>query len=93
MGMNLEKLEDPGIFMNRLMQTYIEKVRVEPKEFIRDRGALSRWLGLMPNMNNLDVPIMFKDGWMGFSSYLLMGLDFDFLMLDVLVVSFIDVAG
>lgn len=79
--------------MNRLMQTYIEKVRVEPKEYIRDRGSLSRWLGLMPSMYNADVPIMFKDGWMNFSSYFLSGLDFDFLMLDVLVVSFIDIVG
>lgn len=79
--------------MNRLIQTYIEQVRVEPKEYIRDRGAISRWLGLMPNIRNIDVPIMFKDKWMNFSSYLLSGLDFDFLMLDVLVVSFIDIAA
>lgn len=30
-GMNIANLEEPGVFMNRLMQTYIEKVRVEPK--------------------------------------------------------------
>lgn len=79
--------------MNRLMQTYIEKVRVEPKEYIRDRGAFSRWLGIMPSLTNIDAPIMFKDPWMNFSSYLLCGLDFDFLMLDVMVISFIDMAG
>lgn len=88
--LNIKKLEDPGIFMNRLMQTYIEQVRVEPKEYIRERGALSRWLGLMPNIRNIEVPIMFKDKWMNFSSYLLSGLDFDFLMLHVLVITLID---
>jgi hypothetical protein len=36
---------------------------------------------------------MFKDAWMNFSSYLLSGLDFDFLMLDCLIVSFIDIAA
>lgn len=54
---------------------------------------MSRWLGLMPSMLSQDVPIMFKDPWMGYSSYLMMGLDFDFLMLDVLVISFIDIAA
>lgn len=91
--LNIRNLEDPGTFMNRLMQTYIEKVRVEPKDYIRERGAISRWLGLMPNIRNIEVPIMFKDKWMNYSSYLLCGLDFDFLMLDVLMVSFIDIAG
>lgn len=36
---------------------------------------------------------MFKDKWMNFSSFLLCGLDFDFLMLDVLVVTFIDLVA
>ncbi len=36
---------------------------------------------------------MFKDKWMSFSNFLLMGLDFDFLMLEVLVVTFIDVVA
>ena len=36
---------------------------------------------------------MFKDKWMNFSNFLLMGLDFDFLMLDVLVISFIDITA
>ena len=57
---------------------------------MRERGALSRWLGLMPNVNNLEVPIMFKDKWMNFSAYLLSSMDFDFVMLDVLIVTFID---
>ena len=92
-GFNISKLEDPGNFMNRLMQTYIEQVRVEPKEYIRDRGALARWLGLYPRLTNMEVPIMFKDKWMNFSNFLLSGLDFDFLMLDVLVVTFIDIVA
>ena len=36
---------------------------------------------------------MFKDPWMNFSNFLLCGLDYDFLMLDVLVVSFIDITA
>lgn len=49
-GLDIQRLEEPGNFMNRMMQTYIEQVKTEPKEYIRERGALSRWLGLMPNV-------------------------------------------
>lgn len=90
-GFNIGRLADPGNFMNRLMQTYIEQVRVEPREYVRERGAMSRWLGLQPKVGNSDAPVMFKDKWMNFSNFLLCGLDFDFLMLDVLVVSLIDI--
>jgi hypothetical protein len=76
-----------------MMQTYIEQVKTEPKEYIRERGALSRWLGLMPNVKNLEVPIMFKDKWMNFSSYLLQSMDFDFVMLDCLIVTLMDFAA
>lgn len=30
-GFRIDKLEDPGKFMNRTFQTYIERVRLEPK--------------------------------------------------------------
>lgn len=30
-NINMSKLEDPGRFMNRTMQTYIERVRLEPR--------------------------------------------------------------
>ena len=33
---------------------------------------------------------MFRDSWYSFSSVFLQGLDFDFLMMDVLTISFID---
>jgi hypothetical protein len=39
------------------------------------------------------IPVLSKDPWMNFSSYFLCGLDFDFLMLDTLVVTFIDIVG
>lgn len=36
---------------------------------------------------------MFKDKWMNFSSYLLQSMDFDFVMLDCLIVTLIDFAA
>ena len=44
-------------------------------------------------MKNEVIPVLCKDPWMNFSSYFLCGLDFDFLMLDALVVTFIDIVG
>jgi len=92
-GFRIDRLEDPGKFMNRTMQTYIERVRLEPKQYVRERGSLARWLGFQPGVRDTEIPVMFKDHWMGFSSFLLCGLDFDFLMLDVLVVTLIDLVS
>ena len=39
------------------------------------------------------IPVLLKDPWMNFSNYFLCGLDFDFLMLDALVVTFIDIVA
>jgi hypothetical protein len=36
------------------------------------------------------TPIMYRDKWMSFTSKMLMGLDFDFLMLDILIITLID---
>lgn len=92
-GFNIDKIDDPGNFMNRTMQTYIERVRLEPKEFVRERGAFARWFGFHASATSADIPILFKDPWMSYSNYFLCGLDFDFLMLDVLIVTFIDIVA
>ena len=92
-GFRIDRLEDPGKFMNRTMQTYIERVRLEPKQYVRERGAIARWLGFQPGIRDTEIPVMFKDPWMGFSNFLLSGLDFDFLMLDVLIITFIDLVA
>lgn len=92
-GFRVDRLEDPGKFMNRTFQTYIERVRLEPKQFVRDRGAIARWLGFQSGITDTEIPVLFKDPWMNFSNYLLAGLDFEFLMMDVLVITFIDLVA
>jgi hypothetical protein len=92
-GFRIDRLEDPGKFMNRTMQTYIERVRLEPKQYVRERGAIARWLGFQPGIKDTEIPVLFKDPWMGFSNFLLSGLDFDFVMLDVLIITFIDLVA
>lgn len=76
-----------------IMQTYIEQVRTEPRKYIQSRTACQRFLKVPSTIAAKGVPIMFRDKWMTFSQFFLMGLDFDFLMLDILVITFIDIVG
>lgn len=92
-GFRIEKLEDPGRFMNQTFQTYIEKVRLEPRQYVRERSALARWLGFQPGVADTEIPVLYKDPWYSFSNFLLCGLDFDFLMLDALMITFIDIVA
>jgi len=79
--------------MNRLMQTYIEKVRMEPLKYILEKGAIARWVGYSHNNKNIDVPVLYKDHYSGFTNYMLSGLDWDFLSLQVLIITFIDLVA
>ena len=80
--------------MNMLMQTYIEQVRTEPKRYVQDKTACARLLNLPSKfVEKGGVPVMYRDSWMGFTNFLCAGLDFDFLMLDVLSLSFIELAA
>lgn len=47
----------------------------------------------MPNVQSIQAPVLYKDPWMGFSKYLLCGLDFDFLMMNSLTISGINAIG
>jgi Meckelin (Transmembrane protein 67) len=89
-GFRIDELKDSGQFMNRLMQTYIERVRMEPRQYIRERGACARWLGYTPDVKNIEIPVLFRDPYSNFTNYMLQGLDFDFLTLHVLIVTLID---
>lgn len=79
------------------MQRYIEDVRTQPGRCIRERSIIERWLNTKPlDINDLSKHssiIMYKDKWSHFGKTLLMGLDFDFLMLDVCTLSFIECAA
>ena len=74
------------------MQTYIEKVRMEPRNYIREKSAIARWVGYT-NVKNIDIPVLFKDHYSSFTNYMLSGLDWDFLTLQVLIVTFIDLVA
>jgi hypothetical protein len=77
--------------MNKIMKKYIEHVRAEPTRYIKQKGPIHRLF----NLNQIEkrFPIMFKDAWMpSFAKSFLYGLEFDFMMLEVLVIACMDLA-
>ena len=78
--------------MNKLFMRCIETVRNDPKKYIKERGALNiDRLMNRPPIKDLEEgnPVLFKDKWYSFGKLFLMGLDWDFVMLDCCVCSFI----
>jgi hypothetical protein len=60
--------------------------------YIKKKGPLDRLFGLHPIEKRF--PVMFQDSWLpSFSKTLLYGLDFDFMMLEVLVIALMDKAN
>lgn len=71
----------------------MEKVRSQPDFYIRERKWWERLLNIPPaDLHNGDGNriIMFKDKWGSFIKKFLMGMDFDFLMLDTLIITFME---
>lgn len=65
---------------------------MEPRNYIREKSAIARWVGYT-NVKNIDIPVLFKDHYSSFTNYMLSGLDWDFLTLQVLIVTFIDLVA
>lgn len=73
------------------MQKYVEDVRNQPKQYVRERKWIERLLNWAPASElNQAKPIMYKDKWSSWGKTLLLELDFDFMMLDVCTISFIE---
>lgn len=76
--------------MNKLFMRCIEQVRSEPKKYIKDRSFMDRLFNRPPIDDlNKDRPVLFKDKWFSFSNFFLMGMDWDFVMLDSCILSFV----
>lgn len=56
--------------------------------YIRERTWWERLLNQAPKM--VQGIVMYKDKWGAFIKYFLTGMDFDFLMLDVLIITFME---
>lgn len=77
--------------MNKVMKKYIEQVRAEPARYVLQKGFLERLLGLAPT--ELKFPVLYVDSIIpSFAKAFLFGLDFDFMMLEVLVIACLDMS-
>lgn len=93
-GLDLDSLDSQKKNMNKIMMKYVEQVRAEPNVYIKERSWLERLINRAPKAALInDRPIMYKDKFCKFGNTFLMGMDFDFLMLDVCTVSFIEIAS
>lgn len=75
--------------LNKVMTKCIDVVRMDPNTFIRDQSCMDRVLKRNP-LGSADKMIMFRDSMMNYSQTLLMGMDFDFMMLHVCILTFIE---
>ena len=75
--------------IKKIMIKTIEQVRAEPLKIIRERSFYDRFTNRIPITDQSAHPVMYKDKWMSFSRYFLMGMDFDLLMFDALNIVFI----
>lgn len=85
--LKIEELDNERKIMNKLMMRYVEQVRAEPSRYIRDRSPFERFKNSVPKEVNENKPIMFRDPWYSYGKHFLLGMDFDFLMLEVCVLS------
>lgn len=94
-NMDMEKLDVSRKVMNKLMINYVELVRSEPDRFIKERTAWDRLVNRSPHRkgDTRNYPIMYPDRWESFSNTFLQGMDWDFLMLYVCGLSFIEQVG
>ena len=91
-NIEIEKLDTERKIMNKLMMQYVEKVRLEPRKYIKERSNWDRFFNFAPNELEKNQPIMFKDPNCSYGKFFLMGMDFDFLMLEVFVISLVHLA-
>ena len=89
-GLNIDKTETTRKIMNKLFMRCIEQVRSEPKKYIKERGLIDHLFD-RPPIDDLkaDRPVLYKDKWYSFGNFFLLGMDWDFVMLDCCIMSFI----
>ena len=86
----MDKTDSTRKIMNKLFMRCIEQVRAEPRKYIKKRSFIDQLFNRPPldDLTN-DRPVLYKDKWYSFSSFFLMGMDWDFVMLDACVTSFV----
>lgn len=89
--LDLTELEQKRRLINKIMMRYIEQVRTQPQIYLQERTQIDRLLKRQPTqLNAAEQIVMYKDKQFSFGKTLLMGMDFDFLMLNVCVLCFVE---
>ena len=74
--------------MNKMMKKYIEQVRAEPTMYIREKTNYQRLFETHPSDKQI---VMYQDKFLpSFAKTFLYGLEFDFMMLEVLFIALMD---
>jgi len=77
--------------MNKIMKKYLEQVRNDPTTCIRKKKMINRLLHSPERPERDNYPIMFEDTYFpSFSNAFLYGMDWDFLMMEVLIIAGIE---
>jgi hypothetical protein len=89
----MAELEPHNAMTNDMMIRYIEKVRREPDKYVLNRGTWDRFFNTAPTdiinpQGDAGSSVLYKDNHGSWTSTTFMGLEFDFLMLDVCLISF-----
>lgn len=71
--------------MNKIMMAYIDRVRGDPNTYVKEKTYLDR---LCSRTADNDYPTLYSDNSIvpSYTSSMLYGLDFDFLMLNTLMI-------
>jgi len=89
--LNWRDLDDTNESMNKIMKNYIQKTNSQPHTFIREKTMSQR---LFNHHAAVDFPTLYPDKFLpSFSNAFLYGLDFDFMMLEVLIIALMDRAN
>lgn len=90
-GLSIDKTETPRRVMNKLFMRCVEQVRGDPKRYIKKRTWFERLINRIPNeiTGKNAEPVFYKDPWFSFGSFFLLGMDWDFVMLDSCIMAFI----
>jgi hypothetical protein len=60
-------------------------------KYVKEKNLLNNLCNAPIKEPSQAVPFLVKDKWMSFTNYFLTGLDFDFLILDICVITSIDI--
>merc|ERR1719329_1573793 len=86
---NVTELYQIEEFTTKLMKQYIDKVCAEPTLYIQQKSTQERFFHTKPMMKGF--PIMYFDTFIpSFTNTFLYGLEFDFVMMQVLVIASMD---